>query len=316
MTVHRVVSAPLPADRLRGAGDPVVVGVDGSEPSLLAADLAAEEANRREVPLEIVYALPPPTLPAGSPPDLVPVVAVGSPTDHVRHEQAEQLLGDAARRVRRTYPDQPVITRLRDGFPAELLTDASRHAGLLVVGHRGTGGFTDLLLGSVAVQLANHAACPVIIVRGSLRPEAPVVVGVDGSEGSRWAAEFAAETARTHQVPLLVRYAQPRGPGWPVEQAQAGMPPPGASEEVEEILTALAERYPELTIRPEVDTEHPAHEALVAASREARLLVVGARGLGGFRGLLLGSVSQALIHHAECPVAVVGPASREQIRAA
>lgn len=310
MTGHRVVSAPSPVDEPRIAGSPVVVGVDGSEPSLVAADLAAEEAGRREVPLEIVYALPPPTPPPGAPPDLVPVVPVGSPADQGWHEQAERLLGDAAERVRTTHPELPVITRLRDGYPAELLTAASRHAGLLVVGHRGTGGFTDLLLGSVAVQLANHAACPVIIVRGQLRPEAPVVVGVDGSEGSRRAAEFAAGTAGFHQVPLVVWYAQPGDPGWPVERAQAGFPPPRIPEEVDEIITGLAERHPELTVRPEVDPEHAAHESLVAASRGARLLVVGARGLGGFRGLLLGSVSQALVHHADCPVAVVGPASR------
>jgi nucleotide-binding universal stress UspA family protein len=311
VTEHHVVSAPSPADELRIAGRPVVVGVDGSEPSLAAAELAAEEARRREVPLEIVHALSPPAPVAGYPPDLVPVLATTGPVEQQWHDQAEQLLGQAAAQARQSHPNLPVITRLRDGYPAELLTDASRHAQMLVVGHRGTGGFADLLLGSVAVQLANHAACPVIIVRRPPHRDAPVVVGVDGSEGSRQAAEFAAEAAAAYGVPLVALYARASERGWQLERAQGGLPPPGAPDEVMEILTGLAEQHPELEVRPEAPVDQPAHEALVDASRQARLLVVGARGLGGFRGLLLGSVSQSLIHHAECPVAVVGPASRD-----
>jgi nucleotide-binding universal stress UspA family protein len=288
-------------------GKPVVVGVDGSEPSLAAADLAAEEAAVRKLPLEIVYGLVLPVMarPAMVPPDLPPIAAELDETP-VR-EHAAQVLTDAAARVRAGHPDLPMVTRLRDGFPAWVLTDASRQATLVVVGHRGVGGFTELLVGSVATQLANHAGCPVIVVRGQATAGAPVVVGVDGSEGSRRAAEFALATAAYHQAPLVALYAWPLDAAWPPALAQAGYPPPEAPDPVTETLRGLTDQHPQVAVQREVREHVPAHEALVAASKQARLVVVGARGRGGFAGLLLGSVSQALIHHAHCPVAVVGP---------
>jgi nucleotide-binding universal stress UspA family protein len=288
---------------------PVVVGVDGSEDSLAAADLAADEAAVRQLPLEIVHGLvlPVASRPATVPPDLPPLAPAPELDDTPVREHAAQLLSGAAARVKARHPELPVITRLRDGFPTWVLTDASRQASLVVVGHRGSGGFTELLAGSVGIQLANHAACPVIVVRGRPAPGAPVVVGVDGSEGSRRAAEFALAAADWHEVPLVALYAWPLEAAWPPALAQAGYPPPQAPDPVAEAMSGLTERFPQVPVHPEVRRHLPAHEALVAASKDARLVVVGSRGRGGFRGLLLGSVSQALIHHARCPVAVVGP---------
>jgi len=312
---------------------PVLAGVDGSPGSLAAADLAAAEAELRGVPLELVHAL---VLPMAAGPATVPdlpPMAPGGPRfdDAPVREYASRLLDETAARARATHPDLPVVTRLRDGYPAGVLTDASRQASLVVVGHRGGGGFTDLLTGSVAIQLANHAACPVIVVRGrgsshgsapvgdpapagapGSAPDRTVVVGVDGSEGSRRAAEFAAAAAARYRAPLIAVYAWPPDAAWPPALAQAGHPPPRAPERISETpvaetLADLTERFPELPVRPEIHQHTPAHEALLAAAKDARLVVVGARGRGGFRGLLLGSVSQALIHHAPCPVAVVGP---------
>jgi nucleotide-binding universal stress UspA family protein len=293
------------------AGHPVVVGVDGSEPGLAAADLAGDEAARRRLPLELVHAylLPVMSRPATVPPDLPPVATAPELDDAAFRQHAEQLLHAAAERVRGAHPGLAIVTRLRDGPAGAVLTDASRQATLVVVGHRGSGGFTGLLAGSVGNQLASHAACPVVVVRGEGASDAPVVVGVDGSEGSRRAAEFAAEAADRYEVPLLALYAWAADAGWPPALAQAGHPPPGVPEEVTETLSVLTGVFPGLRIHPEVRQHIPAHEALVAASKNARLVVVGSRGLGGFRGLLLGSVSQALIHHAHCPVAVVGPAA-------
>lgn len=286
---------------------PVVAGVDGSDASLAAALLAAREAELRSLPLELVYAYAPAFLarPSTFPPDLPPV-APGPPDDELRRS-AEEQLHTAAGQVRASHPDLPVVTRLRDGYPAGVLTDASHHATLLVVGHRGGGGFAGLLAGSVGVQLASHAACPVIVTRGDPPDDYPVVVGVDGSEGSYRAAAFAIDAAAAYGVPLVALYAWPWDAGWAPEQVQAGAPPPEMPDAPREALRDLAGKYPQVTVRPEVHAEVAAHEALVGASAAARMVVVGSRGRGGFRGLLLGSVSQALIHHAQCPVAVVGP---------
>jgi nucleotide-binding universal stress UspA family protein len=294
------------------AGAPVVVGVDASEHSLAAAELAADEAARRGLPLEIVhgFVLPAPSPTAAIPPDLPPVGAAPGLGEELLREQAalreeaERLLHGTAGRLRAAHPDLPVVTRLRDGYPAEVLADASRQAALVVVGHRGTGGFAGLLTGSVAVQLVQHAACPVIVVRGEAVPDAPVVVGVDGSDGSRRAAEFAAAAAEWYGTPLIVLYAWVGDAGWTPAMAQAGQPPPAVPEVVTRAVRELADKHPQIGVHPEVRQHLPAHEALVAASKQARLVVVGSRGLGGFRGLLLGSISQALIHHAHCPVAV------------
>jgi nucleotide-binding universal stress UspA family protein len=290
---------------------PVVVGVDGSDHSLAAADLAAEEAAARGAPLEIVHAYLPSVLsrPATAPVDLPLAGAAPALDEPALRGHAERVLHDAAARVRAGRPDLAVITRLRDGLPAGVLTDASRQAVLVVVGHRGAGGFTGLLTGSVGVQLASHAACPVVVVRGDRDPDGPVVVGVDGSEGSQRAAGFAAETADRYGVPLVALYGWAAVPGWAPELAQAGQPPPGVPDEVAATVAELTRRFPRLPVRAEVRQHVPPHEALVTAAKGARLVVVGSRGLGGFRGLLLGSVSQALIHHAGCPVAVVGPAA-------
>jgi nucleotide-binding universal stress UspA family protein len=289
---------------------PVVAGIDGSDDSLAAADLAATEASLRTLPMELVYAFAPPFLarPASPPPDLPPVAPASElPDEELRHH-AQQVLHDAAARVHRDHPDLPVITRLRDGHPAGVLADASGQATLMVVGHRGRGGFAGLLAGSVGIQLASHAECPVIITRGEARPDAPVVVGVDGSLGARRAAGFAFDAAAWYGVPLVVLFAWPPAASWPPEQVATGQGPPRAPDVPGETIQDLAGAYPQVPVRPDVRTDQAAHQALVEASEQARLVVVGSRGHGGFRGLLLGSVSQALIHHARCPVAVVGPA--------
>jgi nucleotide-binding universal stress UspA family protein len=301
---------PTMTEQLLQTGHPIVVGVDGSEHSLSAADLAADEAARRRLPLEIVHAFAPPLPPPPVPPGFAPLVADPEANDALAREQttlreyAERLLRDAAARVRATHPDLPVVTRLRDGYPAGALTDAAREASLVVVGHRGSGGFAGLLVGSTGVQLAQHAACPVIVARGEPATDAPVVVGVDGSAGAQRAAEFAADAAQSYGTSLLILYAWVGDAGWPPAMAQAGQPPPAVPDVVTQAVTDLTDKFPQLRVHPEVRQHLPAHEALVAASKHARLVVVGSRGHGGFKGLLLGSVSQALIHHAHCPVAI------------
>jgi nucleotide-binding universal stress UspA family protein len=175
-----------------------------------------------------------------------------------------------------------------------VLVGCSAEAGLVVVGHRGTGGFAGLLAGSVALHTAAHALCPVVVVRGTeAAPDAPVVVGVDGSPESREATEFAFAAAARRGVPLVAVC------GWPVDRVA-----PAADSIVTTLGTSPA-RYPSVELRAEFVSGRSPADAMVRAAERAGLVVVGSRGLSGLRGLLLGSVGRALIEHAPCPVAVV-----------
>lgn len=285
------------------AGAAIVVGVDGSLCSLAAVRVAAAEAANRGRPLRIVHAFVWPALGVAVGP-----AHDGPPETGLRYH-AEQLLTEAATEAHKTAPDVPVSTALIDGAATPVLLHESRHATLLVLGDRGLGGFSGLILGSVAVQAVTHAACPVLVVRGTQRPDGPVVVGVDGSEVSQLAVAFAFEEAAIRRADLVAVHA------WigPVSTGPGDMLPlvydPVELEAEEqrllnEALAGYRELFPEVTVREEPVRDRPGH-ALVEHSKTAQLVVVGARGRGGFSGLLLGSVSQTLIYHAECPVAVV-----------
>jgi nucleotide-binding universal stress UspA family protein len=166
-----------------------------------------------------------------------------------------------------------------------------------------------LILGSVAVQAAAHAACPVLVARGEEHPTGPVVVGVDGSEVSALAVAFAAEEAALRGVELVAVHA------WstPVSTGPGDMLPvvydptlleSEARRVLSESLAGLAERYPDVAVRAELVRGQPGH-CLAVRSATAQLVVVGARGRGGFAGLVLGSVSQSVLYHAASPVLVV-----------
>jgi nucleotide-binding universal stress UspA family protein len=189
-----------------------------------------------------------------------------------------------------------------------LLAEA-RDAVLLVLGNRGLGGFAGLLLGSAAVQVSAHADCPVLVVRGEPRADGPVVVGVDGSELSDLAVGFAVEEAARRGTALVAVHAWlhpvPLGPG-DVLPLVYDLDALAAEEErvLAEAVAGYAERYPEVPIRQQLVRGNPSR-VLVDASAEAQLVVVGARGRGGLAGMLLGSVSHAVLHHARCPLAIV-----------
>jgi nucleotide-binding universal stress UspA family protein len=151
-----------------------------------------------------------------------------------------------------------------------------------------------------------HAHCPVVVVRGDRpSPDAPVVVGLDDSDCARLALDFAFAQAAARGTGLrVVRAWSPPAQRWqppdfdPEEQAVA------EKVEVEELTARQRDKYPQVELTISVVVDAPAR-AMVDASRHAQLVVVGSRGRGGFRGLLLGSVSQQLLHHPHCPVAVV-----------
>ncbi|RCG19649.1 universal stress protein [Streptomyces diacarni] len=284
----------------------VVVGVDGSASSLEAVDVAAREAELRGGSLHVVHAFVWPTMKVPLGPSVM-----GPPEGGLRnlaHKTAEQ----AAARAKSSQPALEVTHEVVSGDPLSVLTTESRGAALVVVGTRGLGGFTGLLVGSVAVYLAAHAECPVLVTRGRKRPTGPVLLGVDGSDVGDPAVGWAFEEASLRGAELVAMHNWNNWSG-PVA-AGPGIQVPTYYDadlfraEEERVLSAALvgwqERYPDVTVTPRLVQEYT-RQALLSASEDAQLLVVGARGRGGFTGLLLGSVSQAVLHHAECPVAVV-----------
>ncbi|MFZ3573136.1 universal stress protein [Streptomyces sp. BH097] len=284
----------------------VLVGTDGSDSSLEAVAVAAHEARRRGLGVRIVNAFTWPMLKIrhGS--------TSGETAEPAMRRRAEETVAAAVDRVRIEEPDlAPVEGEVVTGEALTVLATRSRDAALVVVGSRGLGAFSGLLIGSVAVHLAAHAECPVLVVRGRERPEGPVAVAVDGSDAAKAAVEEAFDDAARRGSGLLAVHVWntwsgtgPAGPGGPAplwfdtdklrEDSEAALA--GA-------LAAGRGRHPDVEV--EARSVHGrVRPSLIETSQEASLLVVGARGRGGFQGLLLGSVSQALLHHAECPVLV------------
>jgi nucleotide-binding universal stress UspA family protein len=282
---------------------PVVVGVDGSACSLDAVALAAREAVLRHRPLHVVYAFFWPFLgvPLGPSP-------LGPPEGGLLGD-TQRIVQEAVDRARQAEPSVAVTGAAITGAAAEVLIDQSRSAALVVVGDRGLGGFTGLLLGSVAVQLAAHTACPVLVARGRPNPTGDVLVGVDGSPAAEPAIGLAFEEATLRGVRLTALHAWTHpvstGPGdmlplvYDVEDAEAE-----EARVLAEALTGWRDKYPDLVVRRELRRAH-IRSALLDETTRSQLVVVGSRGRGGFTGLLLGSVSQAMLHHADCPVMIV-----------
>ncbi|MEV4702994.1 universal stress protein [Actinoplanes sp. NPDC049316] len=282
------------------AGAAVVVGVDAPAHSRGTVEIAAAEAARRHRPLRIVHALHWPKLPVPMPPGMTEGVP------ETAQQEARAWLAEAAETAAKVAPGVPVTTELAAGRPATVLTDESRHADLVVVGERGTGG---MLVGSVALHLAAHAACPVLVVRGEPRSIGPVVVGIDGSPNSVPALEVALEEASLRGTSLVALHAW-SGNDWTELNSKLPMTyefwSGDAQEErvLAEALAGVGERYPDVPVRRQVVRGDPG-VLLSQWSRCAQLVVVGDRGHGAVTGLVLGSVSQHLMFHADCPTTVV-----------
>ncbi|GAA2161808.1 universal stress protein [Pedococcus bigeumensis] len=279
----------------------VVVGVDGQLPAALALDWAIAEAQRTKAPLHLVNAR---MLPLRG-----PTVETGFA---VHTAESDEILAAATDRAHTLAPGLHITRAAGYGNAAALLVEESRDASCLVVGARGRSPLGSLLLGSTSLDVAAHSRCPVVVVRDRPHqlPDGPgVVVGSDGSEVSEAAIAAGFEEADRLGVPLTVVHAwflDSQGTGLAALETEDTRQVVAEEEDAvaSEAVVGWSEKYPDVKVRQRVLRTHPV-EALVDLSRQAELVVVGSRGRGGFSGLLLGSVSQGVLHHAHCPVMVV-----------
>lgn len=276
----------------------LVVGVDGSPDSDRALDWALSRARRLDAAVHVVHASPPLVA------DVDPAAAREALADHDR-----QIIARAAERAR-FAPDVTFTTEVSPHGVVEALLAASEEATALVVGARGHARVSGALLGSVSQHVARHATCPVVVVRDSADHAArTVVLGVDDTPTSQAASDFAFRIAEAEAAPILalrawhdpaldrsgVVLALKAELDAEVRRAELAM--------LDQALAPWRDKHPGVVVSRDVVPAHPAR-LLSDASQHAALVVVGSRGRGGFAGLLLGSVSQSLLHSAACPVAV------------
>lgn len=287
----------------------IVVAVDGSPSATAAVEWAARDAEMRNVPLKLVYIVPPVVTPSGPWPQI--------PVDYSRWQDDEgrQILEDAHKvAVEAMAQERParVTSEMLHAPIVPALVELSQGAGMVVVGCRGQGAVAGTLLGSVSSGIAHHAHCPVAVIHDeeptSRSPQAPVLVGVDGSPTSELATEIAFDEASRRGVEVVALHAwSDMGPlefpsmNWaPIEWRNIK----DSEEEIlAERLCGWRDRYPDVVVHKVVVSDRPAPRLLEHAGT-AQLVVVGSHGRGGFPGMLLGSVSRAVLHAARVPVIV------------
>jgi nucleotide-binding universal stress UspA family protein len=291
----------------------ILVGVDGSLASLHALDWAISLAQQSNSKITIACSYSLPTFAAASIDG-----GFAALDDTSIQEGARVVLEGAAKRVKDAGVE--VSAQIASGDPAGALVELSADHDLVVVGTRGRSGFTERLLGTVSSALPAHSKCPVVVVPGhglkdsdvlpKIDPIKRIVVGVDGSSTSYGALDKAVRHAKLWGAELVAVGAVPLSKGagvlaWvgptTVDHEEVLR---GYAEKLDEIVDAAEARNPGVKIRRLV-LDGTGAELLTEFSQAADLLVVGSRGRGGFAGLLLGSTSQAVLHHSKAPVLVV-----------
>ena len=282
----------------------ILVGVDGSAESDAAVRFATREAGMRDAPLTLVHVVAPVVV-------SWPVAQLQGRFTEWQEENAQHVIEQAQKTLHASLGESEppeVRTEVLHSHIVPALVDASKEAQMVVLGSRGMGAVGRLLLGSGSSGLVHHAHCPVAVVHsdGARAPDytSPVLLGIDGSPASQAATALAFDEASRRGVDLVALHAWSDVGVFPI----LGMDWPQYEDEGHE---ALAERlagwqkqYPDVTVRHKVVCDQPARW-LIDESQQAQLVVVGSRGRGGFAGMLLGSVSAAVVQAAKAPVIVV-----------
>lgn len=283
----------------------IVVGIDGSANSDAALKWAVTEATGRNLRLHLFSAGDQQLLAAG-PMYIDPVLDAS-----LRREAlvaVDEQVAAASARARQLSPLLDITTTSAADSAASELVEVSAKVDSVVLGRSGHGSVIGTVIGSVAMQVVEHAHCPVVLVHTS-KDDLPVakgvVVGIDGSSGSELALDYAFQQASRRGVPLRVVHAWAATIGFGVTQAIRDAQLEQERLTLSETMVGWAEKYPEVEVLTSLPKDAPAVLALTEAARKAELLVVGSRGRGGFRSLLLGSVSHGVVARATCTVAVV-----------
>jgi len=283
----------------RAPSDAIVVGYNAKEHSGAALAWATREAAADRAPLVVLYAANYPGMTGPDAPGLFE-------REPGALEAAEEVTARGVGEALRMQSILSVFGATEVTSPARALTEASRDAALIVLGSRGYGQVLGALLGSVAFNVAAHAECPVVVVKDEAadRPVGPghrVVVGTDGSLGAAAAVDFAAARAAVASAHLEIVTCTGGHQVEPVDEHEL-------RETAQRTAAAAAAHvratHTQLTVSTRVE-DCPAELTLIALSADAGMLVVGTRGRGAFEGMLLGSVSHAVIYGASCAVAVV-----------
>lgn len=286
----------------------IVVAVDGSPASDAAVSWAARDAAMRKVPLTVVHAVVTPT--ATWPPVAYPQALA------VRLEdEGKRAIMDAMKLAEQVMPADAKVAIGRElvfSAPVPALIGMSDEAEMIVMGTAGRGLLARGVLGSVSSTVVRQANCPVAVMHEDGLPDtldAPVLVGIDGSEASELATAVAFEEASFRGVELVALHA------WSDVAVTGELPDvdwssveASAQRSLAESLAGWQERYPDVTVHREVVRDRPARQ-LAEKAASAQLLIVGSHGRGGLTGMLLGSVSNAVLHHVRIPVIVARPSS-------
>lgn len=273
---------------------PIAVATNDSAQSQAAVTWAARRAERDKLPLTILHVVDDRWL------------AEPNPWIKGLQEAGDRLLQGAASRAREAFPIS-ITAQLLTGSVGRSLGKYSGKVSMLVVGSG--SGHLGGSLADRALQVAATSKCPVAAVgTQDLDGRRGVVVGVDGSEESTQAVAFAAAEADREGQELTVLYAFVR----PDRPEDAGLTPANLAELImeeertvlSETVAGLGEDYPDLKVHPVLETNKGPVAALVEAATEARMLVVGSRGRGGIKRLLLGSTAHGVLRHLPCPTVI------------
>lgn len=287
----------------------ILVGVDGSASSRVAVRWAAQEAAMRNVPLNLVHVISMPTSLSQA------LIWPEGPNPFAVREwhqaEAQSVITDAVNVVNDAVAEdeRPEVTsEVLFSSTVPTLVDLSKEAHMLVVGSRGRGSLRGLSLGSVSTGLIHHAHCPVAVIHNEIaspvKPvQLPVLVGVDGSPASELATAIAFDEASRRDVDVVALHAWSDADLSFIESMEWSAAESRGREILAERLAGFQERYPDVTVRRIIVWDQPARH-LLERCESAQLVVVGSHGRGGFAGMLLGSVSTAVVHAARIPVIV------------
>lgn len=294
------MSAP---DQQRG----IVVAVDGSPASNAAAIWAAREAGMRRVPLTVVHAVSTPTAtwPPVPYPESLAIRLEDEGKKAIMH--AIKLAEEALRADRRVAINRELVY----SSPALALIKMSDEADMVVVGTAGRGLLARGVLGSVSATVVRNAHCPVAVIHGDElpdRPDAPVLVGIDGSPASELATAVAFDEASRRGVDVMALHSWSDVAITELPESDWTSLEEEAQRSLAENLAGWQERYPDVSVQRLVERDQPARQ-LAEKSEFAQLVVVGSHGRGGLGALLLGSVSNAVLHSVRIPVIVARPST-------